>query len=82
MYQIVVVSAHAPKSGGGKYRRPVHVRVFNPNMQRTAYAAKGYGRSVEKVAEWRNVDSRYNGPKSAFGKAIREANTLIDSLSN
>jgi hypothetical protein len=80
MLQIAIISAHAPSARGGKYRRPVHVRVFDPEAQTTSYARQGRGRSVVVVAEWRNVDSRYDGERSAFGRAIREAQEIVGKL--
>jgi len=80
MYKIAIVSSHAPKSGGGKYRRPVDVRVYNYRIQTTEYAKTGKGKNAVIYSQWRNVDCRYHGPKSAYGKAINEAKELVQIL--
>ena len=80
MYEIAIVSAHAPSAGGGKYRRPVHIRVFDPDVQKTEYARKGKGKAVKAHTVWKNVDSRYHGPKSAYGQCMAAARALIAML--
>lgn len=32
------------------------------------------------MAEWRNVDSRYNGPRSEHGQALQAACELAETL--
>ena len=77
MFVIVQRCYPAPKSGGGKYRRPVRVLVVN--------AANGikhaYRRGDPDVVEvWENVDSRYGGPRAAYGRALLAARELVDRL--
>ena len=74
-YQVSSKSANAPKSGGGKYRRPVHIRVYDTHHEK--YQGRG---SHGAVKEWNNVDSRYGGHKSAHGSALLEAHTLAAKL--
>jgi len=81
-YQIAIVYAHAPKSNGGNYRHLVHVRVYAPKLQKTEYAKTGKGRSVKILKEWSNVDSRYNGPKSAYGQALGNAQELVELMNS
>ena len=76
-FVIVTRSAAAPKSGGGKYRRPVHVRVLD-SRQSEWHAVRGYNDGVK--AEWSNVDSRYTGPRSAYGQALAAARELVADL--
>lgn len=74
MYQIITRSCAAPKSGGGKYRRPVRILVvsqFKPAYRRNDPAV---------IAEWSNVDSRYSGPRSAHGQALQAARELCERL--
>lgn len=74
-YVVKSHSADAPKSGGGKYRRPVHVRVYDTHHD----DYRGYG-SWGAVKEFNNVDSRYSGHKSAHGQAKNEAHELASKL--
>lgn len=76
-YVVVIRAANAPKSGGGKYRRPVHVRVMD-TTQSEWHAVRGFNDGLK--AEWSNVDKRYNGPRSEYGQAIRAAKELADRL--
>lgn len=77
-YKISIRTASAPSSGGGKYRRPVHVRVLDTETMKSEWhAVRGFG---GKVAEWSNVDSRYDGPNSAYGQALRAAKSMVESL--
>lgn len=71
--------AAAPKSGGGQFRRPVHVRVYDTQAGGTEWHWVR-GLTPGLVREWRNVDSRYDGPRSEYGKAIREARELAAKL--
>ena len=79
MYIVTVRSANAPKSRGGQYRRPVHVRVMDAN-QSEWHAVRGLNDGIVWVR--RNVDSRYDGPRSEYGKAIREAQKIADTLNS
>lgn len=76
MFQVIQRSYNAPKSKGGKYRRPVRVLVVSQH--------KGCYRSNDPaiVREWCNVDSRYDGPNSAYGQAMAAARQLCDSLNH
>lgn len=76
-YRIVTRSANAPKTGGGKYRRPVHVRVMD-STQSEWHAVRGLNDGL--IREWANVDSRYAGPKSEYGRAMAAAEELAGSL--
>ena len=78
--EIAIVSAKAPQAGRGKYRNPVHVRVYDESIQPTAYARQGKGRNARLIAEWPNVDARNAGPRSAYGQAMQQAETLVASL--
>lgn len=69
---VVVRTCCAPQSGGGRYRRPVRVLVVRGPVK----AAYRRGDSAV-VAEWSNVDSRYDGPRSAYGQAIRAARAMV-----
>lgn len=74
-YKVVRRSAKAPQSGGGKYRRAVHVRVYDSTHPN--YTGKG---SHGLLKEWSNVDARYDGPKSEHGKALHEAHKYAAEL--
>lgn len=77
VFQIVTRSCSAPKSGGGKYRRPVRVLVVDAtNGIKPAYRQN----DPSVIREWRNVDSRYNGPRSEHGQALRAANQMVERL--
>jgi hypothetical protein len=82
LYFWTTVSRRAPRSGGGKYRRPVDIRVFAPSIQPTAYAKQGKGRAAIIHTQWGNVDRRYDGPKSAYGIAIAKAEKLCAELND
>lgn len=72
MLAIVIRSVNAPKSRGGKYRRPVRVCVVDTRLQDpTKPLRKGI------LWERRNVDSRYDGPNAAYGKALRRARAIV-----
>lgn len=75
-YQVITRSCYAPKSGGGKYRHPVRVLVVS--------VYKGAYRSNDPaiIREWRNVDSRYSGPRSEHGQALRAARELAERLNS
>lgn len=75
MFKVVIRSCQAPKSGGGKYRRPVRVIVVNTNVQDPS---KPIRKGI--VREWYNVDSRYDGPNSEYGKALAAATELASKL--
>jgi len=76
-FKISIRSAKAPQSGGGKYRRPVHVRVLDTRVSEW-HAVRGLNDGVRK--EFKNVDARYAGLKSAYGQALREAQLLVADL--
>ena len=76
-YTVVIRSANAPKTGGGKYRRPVHVRVMD-STQSEWHAVRGLNDGL--IREWSNVDSRYAGPRSEYGQAIAAAEALANQL--
>ena len=69
---IVVRSCYAPQSGGGKYRRPVRLLVV-VGEHKSCYRSN----DPDILAEWRNLDSRYTGPRSEYGQALREAQQLV-----
>jgi len=64
MYQIISRSCYAPKSGNGRYRRPVRILVVS--KFKSCYRHN----DPAIVREWKNVDSRYDGPRSAHGQAL------------
>lgn len=76
-FQIVTRSCNAPKSGGGKYRRPVRVLVVD--MTEGVKPAYRHGDPTVK-AEWSNMDSRYDGPRSEHGQALRAAKEMVERL--
>ena len=78
-YVVVTRTVSAPKSGGGQYRRPVAVRVYDTAAGGTEWH---WVRRLTPglVREWHNVDSRYDGPRSEYGKAIRQARALAAEL--
>jgi hypothetical protein len=76
-YQIVKRAFPAPSSGGGKYRRAVQLMVVDAtNGIKSAYRRN----DPTIVREWRNVDSRYDGPRSEYGQAKRAAEALVAQL--
>lgn len=77
-YQISVSTAPA-KGGNGKYRRPVHIYLFDTQAKGTRWHwVRGLNGGLVKM--WANVDSRYSGPKSAYGQAMQEAKELCQQL--
>lgn len=78
--QVAVVACYAPKAGAGRYRRPVSVRVYIPADQAGPYAREGKGRQATFVRYWDNVDSRYDGPRSAYGRALDNACLLSERI--
>lgn len=74
-FAVVSRTCYAPKSGGGKYRRPVRVVVIDTTIQ---YAGSPIRKGI--VAEWSNVDSRYSGPRSEHGQALQAARELAATL--
>lgn len=75
VYSIVVRSAPSTNSGGGQYRRPVRILVVQG-------AIKGCYRHGDKdvIESWENEDSRYQGPRSGYGKAWAAAVKLRSLL--
>lgn len=78
-YIVVIRSANAPKSRGGKFRRPVHVRVMD-STQSEWHAVRGLNDGM--IREWSNVDSRYTGPRSEYGQALAAAEQLAAELNS
>lgn len=76
-YIVRVRTCQAPSSRGGKYRRPVVVRVLD-----TLSGASDWHwvRACPWARQWSNVDSRYDGPRSAYGQALAAARDLADQL--
>lgn len=77
-YQVVIRSASA-NGGRGKYRRPVHVRVVDTTKSEW-HAVRGLNDGI--ISQWRNVDSRYTGPRSECGKALTAAEKLAKQLND
>lgn len=77
-FQVVVRSCNAGSRGGGKYRRPAVIRVIDTHVADTDRGQVLRG----TVREWRNVDSRYRGPRSEFGKAFAAAEALAAELNS
>lgn len=74
----VVVTRCAPATGGaGRFRRPVHVRVMDTTRSEW-HAVRGLNDGVK--LEVRNVDSRYAGPRSEYGRAVCKAQELAAAL--
>ena len=74
---LIVRSCRAPSARGGKYRRPVVVRVLAAGVSEW-HAVRGLipeGVLFERA----NVDSRYDGPRSAYGQAMSEACAVLDA---
>lgn len=75
-YYVAVSVCQASCKGGGKYRRPVTIRVCDSHDG-------GYWHAVRNCPcgrRWSNVDSRYNGPRSAYGQALAAARELAHRL--
>lgn len=73
-WQIYTPCANAPKGKGGKYRRPVNVWV----VLSVGYPDTIRGRNLySKRLIANNVDSRYNGHRSAYGQALESARQVI-----
>lgn len=66
----------APSGRGGKFRRPVVVRVLDTSAGPGQWHWVRFG----SVEEWRNVDSRYSGYRSEYGQALADARALCDRL--
>lgn len=75
-YLVTIRTCQAPSTNGGKYRRPVVVRVVDT----TSGPSDWYWHRTGIVSQWHNVDSRYSGPRSAYGQARREAEQLASEL--
>lgn len=75
-FQIRVVSAPV-NSGNGRFRRPVHVRVMD-TTQSEWHAVRGLNNGLK--AQISNVDSRYSGPRSAYGQAMAYCRELMNEL--
>jgi hypothetical protein len=74
-FVLVERSYPAPKSKGGKYRRPVYLAIVDTREQDpTKPLRKGI------VTRWDNLDSRYRGPRSAYGMARAEAEARLNEL--
>lgn len=76
-YQIVSRRYPAPRSNGGQYRRPVRLMVVDASDGIKPAYRRG---DPAIVQEWTNVDSRYDGPRSEHGKALRAAEALVEKL--
>ncbi len=75
-YSVATYSVQAPKSGGGKYRRPVAVSViFGPRASQRRHCI--WERTIAS-----NVDSRYSGKRAEYGIAMRAAQAEADSLNS
>lgn len=72
---LTIKSCHAPMSKGGKFRRPVTVRVLAAGVSEW-HAVRGLIPGAV-LFEARNVDSRYAGPRSAFGAALAQARAVL-----
>lgn len=75
-YLVTIRTCSAPSSNGGKYRRPVVVRVVDT----TSGPSDWYWHRTGIVQQWHNVDSRYDGPRSAYGQARLQAAELAAEL--
>lgn len=77
-YQVIIRSA--PATGrNGKYRRPVHVRVVDSTLSEW-HTVRRLNDGLK--AEYRNVDSRYHGSRSAYGQALASARELAQRLND
>jgi hypothetical protein len=72
-YRIITVCAASVCKGLGSFRRPRHIRIVQDGCRAT-------GVGYTAVAEWRNVDSRYTGPKSAYGQSMESARQTLAAL--
>ncbi len=68
-------SVNAPKSGGGKYRRPIDVLICLVEENTSRIKCRNGKNVINYEIITRNVDSRYNGEKSACGSAMIKAKT-------
>jgi len=72
---IATVCVKAPKSGGGKFRHAVDVVIFDGvKMPRVEKNRAKY------ITVRRNVDARYQGPRSACGMAYAAARELARAI--
>lgn len=79
-FKIAIVNVQAP----AKYRKwahPVEIRVYDKS-QNTGYGQKGKGANRITIWESGKVDSRYKGPKSAYGKSLQYAHQLVNFLNS
>jgi len=83
-FKVSTVSAKSVGSGPGKFRRPVHVRVMDlgatvvsASTRSAWHVSRGEGDIVE---EWSDVDSRYSGPRSAYGQSLDAATACAAEL--
>lgn len=84
-YRIVIKRcSNKAKSHGALFRRPVHVRIMDLYVTEVDaetnspwHVRRGEG---DIIHEWRNVDSRYSGPRSAYGQALAAAEETLAQL--
>lgn len=76
-YVVSTVTTTAGQSRGGRYRKPVIIRVLDTTASEW-HAVRRLTPGV--MGEWGNVDSRYDGPRSAHGNALAHAAKLADEL--
>lgn len=75
-YAITTVGVPGPSSGKAKYMRWGQVRVYDATQP--GYAGLGKGTNRVTIYESSPVDTRYSGPKSAYGQALAEARQICD----
>lgn len=88
--EYIVMIRSAPLRGStsaGKYRRPVRIAVIEIDRARLRPGdseprmISTHARGVVRIVEtWENVDSRYDGPRSAYGQALRSARAMAERL--
>ncbi len=79
-YAIVIRPCDASRKDGGRFRRPVNIYVINLTMCGGAVPERISWSSIYFVKLYDNVDSRFRGPRSAYGKAMTDAKSVIDAL--
>lgn len=73
-YHVAISCYPSTSRGAGRFRRPVVVRVLDRAVGSRWHQVR------QPVRAWPNVDSRYDGPRSAYGQALIAARELAARL--
>lgn len=79
--EITVVQLGA-RGRGRNYFFPVEVRLYDIDVQETEYAKSGRGPKVKVIRSWCCNNTKHTGPRSEYGKALREAEAMRKELTN